>query len=52
MEVSIYSKSGCPFCVKAKDWFDDFDIKYTEVVLDDEEQRLSFYQRIMVQKKF
>ena len=46
MEVSIYSKSGCPFCVKAKDWFDDFDIKYTEVVLDDEEQRLSFYQRI------
>ena len=46
MEVSIYSKSGCPFCVKAKNWFDDFDIKYTEVVLDDEEQRLSFYQRI------
>ena len=46
MDVSIYSKSGCPFCVKAKDWFDDFDIKYTEVVLDDEEQRLSFYQRI------
>jgi glutaredoxin 3 len=48
MEVSIYSKSGCPFCVKAKNWFEDFDIKYTEVLLDDEEQRLSFYQKINV----
>lgn len=46
MEVLIYSKSNCPFCVKAKQWFGDFDIKYTEVQLDDEEQRLSFYQKI------
>jgi len=46
MEIQVYSKSGCPFCVKAKDWFDGHGFKYTEVKLDDEEQRLAFYQKI------
>ena len=46
MEVQLYSKSGCPFCVKAKSWFDDHGISFSEIVLDDEEQRLQFYQRL------
>ena len=46
MDVTIYTKSNCPFCVKAKAWFDQRDISYTQIVLDDEEQRLAFYQRV------
>ena len=46
MEVVLYSKSNCPFCVRAKDWFDSHGFTYTENKLDDEEQRLAFYQRL------
>jgi ribonucleoside-diphosphate reductase beta chain len=45
MDVTIYTKSNCPFCVKAKAWFDQRDISYTQILLDDEEQRLAFYQK-------
>ena len=46
MDVTIYTKSNCPFCEKAKAWFKQRGISYTKVVLDDEEQRLAFYQRL------
>ena len=46
MEVTIYTKSNCPFCEKAKAWFTQHGIGYTQVVLDDEERRLAFYQRV------
>jgi len=46
MEVVIYSKSDCPFCVMAKDWFNKHGFSYTENVLDNEEQRLAFYQKL------
>jgi len=46
MQVTIYTKSDCPFCVKAKDWFKSHGITYTENLLDDEEQRIAFYQSI------
>jgi ribonucleotide reductase beta subunit family protein with ferritin-like domain/glutaredoxin len=46
MDITIYSKSDCPFCVRAKDWFNSHGFGYTENVLDDEEQRLAFYQKI------
>jgi len=46
MEVTIYSKSNCPFCVKAKYWFNQHGITYTENLLDDEEQRLAFFQKV------
>ena len=46
MEVVIYTKSNCPFCEKAKAWFTQHGYTYTAIVLDDEEQRLAFYQRV------
>jgi len=45
MKVVIYSKSNCPFCEKAKAWFIQQDHTFTEIKLDDEEQRLAFYQK-------
>ena len=46
MDVTIYSKSNCPFCEKAKFWFKSHGYTYTEINLDDEEQRMAFYQKI------
>jgi glutaredoxin 3 len=46
LDVTIYSKSNCPFCDKAKFWFKSHGYTYTEINLDDEEQRLAFYQKI------
>ena len=46
MKVEIYSKSNCPFCEKAKAWFKSHGYEYTEHKLDNEEERLAFYQRV------
>ena len=46
MKVEIYSKSHCPFCDKAKKWFKDHGYEYTEHKLDNEEERLAFYQKV------
>jgi len=46
MKVEIYSKSHCPFCDKAKKWFKDHGYEYTEYKLDNEEERLAFYQKV------
>jgi glutaredoxin 3 len=45
MQVVIYSKSFCPFCEKAMAWFKLHNFTFTEIKLDDEEQRMSFYQK-------
>jgi glutaredoxin 3 len=46
MKVEIYSKSNCPFCEKAKKWFKDRGYEYTEYKLDNDEERMAFYQRV------
>ena len=46
MKVEIYSKSHCPFCDKARHWFDSHGYEYTEHKMDNEEERLAFYQRV------
>ena len=46
MKVEIYSKSNCPFCEKAKKWFKDHGYEYIEHRLDNEEERLAFYQKV------
>ncbi len=33
-DVKIYSKTNCPFCTKAKKWFESNGFKYTEILLD------------------
>ena len=46
MEIKIYSKTGCSYCQKAKEWFMNNALEYTEIVLDDDQERIDFYQRI------
>ena len=46
MNVVIYSKPNCPFCTKAKDWFDRHGYTYTENVLYTDDERLALRQKI------
>ena len=46
LDIQIYTKSNCPFCTQAKQWFTEHSIEYTEHLMNDEEARLAFYQRI------
>lgn len=43
MNVVIYSKTGCPYCVHAKRWMAENQVEYTEIVLDDFQERQQFY---------
>jgi len=45
MEVVIWSRDDCPYCTKAKEWFNQQEIDYTENKLYNEEQRLAFFQK-------
>jgi glutaredoxin len=43
MEVVVYSKTICPYCVQAKAFLKKNDIEYVEKNLDDDEVRMAFY---------
>jgi glutaredoxin 3 len=43
MEVVVYSKTVCPYCVQAKNFLARHAIDYVEKNLDDDEARLAFY---------
>lgn len=45
MNFKIYTKDGCLFCKKAKEWFDLNKIKYEEINLNDNSVRASFYEK-------
>jgi ribonucleotide reductase alpha subunit len=42
--VKIYSKSSCPFCVSTKELFKIHNIKFEEIILDDDNNRHLFYK--------
>ena len=46
MEIKVYTKSACPFCDMTKKWFDENGFKYETILMDNEEERLAFYQSI------
>ena len=46
MNIEIYSKPNCPFCVRAKEWFNRHGYTYTENVLYNEDQFLAMCQKV------
>ena len=44
--IRIVTKSDCPFCTMAKAWFKEHAFEYEEDLIDNEEERLAFYQTI------
>ena len=44
--IRIVTKSDCPFCTMAKGWLKEHAFEYEEDLIDNEEERLAFYQTI------
>jgi glutaredoxin 3 len=46
MNIRVVTKTDCPFCSMAKNWLKEHAFKYEEDLIDNEEERLAFYQTI------
>lgn len=46
MKIEVYSKTICPFCTQAKAWLKNHGFEYQEVNLDNDEERMAFYERV------
>ena len=46
MKIRVVSKTDCPFCKMAKAWLEEHGFAYTEELMDNEEERLAFYQSL------
>ena len=46
MEIKVVTKSGSLFCDMAKKWLDENGFEYETQLMDNEEERLAFYQSI------
>jgi glutaredoxin 3 len=46
MNIRVVTKSDCPFCHMAKNWLKEHAFDYDEDLIDNEEDRLAFYQKI------
>ena len=44
--IRVVTKSDCPFCKMAKGWLKEHAFEYEEQLIDNEEERLAFYQTI------
>lgn len=46
MQVKVYSKTVCPFCTQAKAFLKKNNIVYEEINLDDDAERVKFYESV------
>ena len=45
LKIVVYSKSACPQCDTAKSLLKSRGIEYQEILIDDETERLAFYEK-------
>lgn len=46
MTITIYSKTGCPYCRQAKTALRNAGLAFTEIVVDDFKERQALYDRL------
>lgn len=40
--ITIYSKNGCPYCVKAKNLLETYEIDFSEIKIDEDDSAKDF----------
>jgi len=46
MKIEIYSKYNCPFCTKAKQYLGERNLDFTEIVIDNPDDRNALYDKL------
>jgi glutaredoxin len=46
MNIKVYSKTNCPYCVSAKNWLKQRGYVYEEIVMDNDSERQKFYESV------
>ena len=46
MNIKVYSKTNCPYCVSAKNWLKQRGYAYEEIVIDNDGERQKFYESV------
>jgi len=46
MQITIYSKTVCPYCVAAKHWLKTNNFQYEEVLIDSDDARQAFIDKV------
>lgn len=46
MEITVYTKTICPYCTSAKMWLKNKGYTWTEINLDNDEERQKFYESV------
>lgn len=46
MNIKIYSKTNCPYCVSAKMWLKNKGYTFEEIVMDNDRERQKFYESV------
>jgi len=45
-KVHVYTKNNCPYCTSAKEWLKIRSIEYTETLLETDEEKFAFFERV------
>ena len=46
MNIKVYSKTNCPYCVSAKNWLKQRGYVYEEILMDNDGERQKFYESV------
>lgn len=52
MKIKLYVKTTCPYCIKAIQWFKNYNLEPEIINVDDYEQREALYDHLALRSPF